>query len=187
MAALARSFDEDPLFRWMLPDPSARFAWTSWFHRVSVDNVLPAHTAFTLEEGPDRGAITIIPPGGTGPSVGALLKALTRPPKKLPTSRLLFSGLRIEHRVDSIRPRAPLVYVHVLGVCPTHKGKGYGGALLGEALKLGAKLGVPVYLETANPVNLGFYGRYGLKVREEFRIGDAPTLWTLQTDGPPTV
>jgi GNAT superfamily N-acetyltransferase len=182
---LAASFDDDPLFCWMLPEAHTRRAWIAWFHRVSVEASLATRTAWTLTEGPGLGAITVVPPGAKPPGLDVWIKALRAPPRRAPTWRLASVGLRVQARIDAAHPREPVVYVHVLGVHPAQKGRGLGGALLGEALALGSSLGVPVYLETSNPVNLGFYGRYGLRVRREIRVGDAPPLWTLQTDGAP--
>jgi GNAT superfamily N-acetyltransferase len=180
VATLAASFDDDPLFRWMLPEATSRRAWIAWFHGVSVDGALGTGTAWTLEEGASRGAITVVPPGAGGPGYGTFLRALGSAPG-LPPWRLASTGLRVQARLDALHPREPVVYVHVLGVHPGHKGRGLGGALLGEALALARARGVAVYLETANPVNLGFYGRYGFKVQEELRVGDAPPVWTLRT------
>lgn len=178
---LARSFDDDPLFRWMLPDDRDRAAWVRWFHRVSVDQALRLGTAWTLDEGPAAGVITVMPPGVHGPSLGGWIAALRTPPRRLPTRRLAWTGLRVQHRLDALHPRAPVVYVHVLGVHPGRKGEGLGGALLGRALADAQARGLPTFLETSNPVNLGFYRRYGLAVQAEFRVGDAPPVWTLQT------
>ena len=115
---LARSFDDDPLFRWMLPDDRDRAAWVRWFHGVSVDRALSLGTAWTLDEGPAAGAITVMPPGVHGPSLGGWIAALRSPPRRLPTRRLAWTGLRVQHRLDALHPRAPVVYVHVLGVHP---------------------------------------------------------------------
>jgi len=169
----------------MLPDAPARYAWIAWLHGVSVDHCLARGAVFTLGAGPDRGAITVLPPAAPLPTIATILRGLRSPPRHLPPARLIHTGLRIEARIDAARPKAAVVYVHVLGVHPAHKGKGLGGALLGEALSMAASAKVPLYLETSNPVNVGFYGRYGLTVRDEIRVGDAPPLWTLQTDGPP--
>lgn len=181
VAALAASFDDDPLFRWMLPEREERRAWIAWFHGVSVEGALKTLTAWTLEEGASLGAITVVPPGAANPGYGTFLRALGAAPRGLPPWRLVSTGLRVQARLDALHPREPVVYVHVLGVHPGHKGRGLGGALLREALLLAEARGVPAYLETANPVNLGFYGRYGFKVREELRVGDAPPVWTLRT------
>jgi ribosomal protein S18 acetylase RimI-like enzyme len=182
---LARAFDDDPWFRWVLPEAPARFAWISWFHGVSVDLALRARTAVTLADGPSQGAITVLPPGVFGPDMTGWLRALRHPPRHLPTWRLAHTGLRTQARLDALHPREPVVYVHVLGVHPAQKGRGLGGALLRAAFAMAAARQVPVFLETSNPVNLGFYKRFGLNVRAEITLDGAPPLWTLQTDGPP--
>lgn len=169
----------------MLPHAPARYAWIAWLHGISVDHCLARGVVFTPGAGPDHGAITVLPPATPLPTIATILRGLRSPPRHLPPPRLIHAGLRLEGRIDAARPKAAVVYVHVLGVHPVHKGKGLGGALLGAALSMAASAEVPLYLETSNPVNLGFYGRYGLKVRDEIRVGDAPPVWTLQTDGAP--
>lgn len=183
--ALARAFDDDPLFRWLLPHGPARYAWIAWLHGISVDHCLARGAVFTPEEGAGCGAITVLPPGAPPPTIATILRGLLSPPRHLPPPRLIHPGMQIEGRIDAARPRSPVVYVHVLGAHPAHKGRGLGGALLGAALAMAKEARVPLYLETSNPVNLGFYGRYGLRVREEIRVGGAPPVWTLQTDGAP--
>ena len=182
---LAASFDDDPLFRWMLLDDAKRRSWISWFHRVSFDHCQATGACFTVAEGPSHGAILALLPGSAGPTTLDWLRALASPPRSLPTWRLATTGLRVQAAIDAVHPREPVVYVHVLGVHPSQKGRGFGGVLLREARSLAARRGVPLYLETSNPVNLGFYERFGLRVLRERRIGAAPPVWTLQTDGPP--
>ena len=69
----------------------------------------------------------------------------------------------------------------VTGVDPSEKGRGLGGALLRAALDEAKALGVRLYLETSNPVNLGFYRRHGLEVRDEFEVHGSPPIWTMAT------
>lgn len=181
---LVSSFDDDPWFRWAMPDARDRRAWVGWFHGVSVARALREGTAFTLAGGPSLGAISVMPPGVAGPDLLGWVRALRTPPRRAPTWRLVTTGLRTQRELDARHPRGPVVYVHVLGVHPAQKGKGLGGALLREALAMAARRGVPLYLETSNPVNLGFYRRFGLRETGEVRLGDAPPLWTMTTDGP---
>ena len=182
---LAAAFDDDPWFRWVLPHAAARRAWVAWFHGVSLDRSLRDGTAMTLDAGPAQGVISVFPPGVSGPDVFGWIRALGDPPRRAPSWRLISTGLRTQARLDAVHPPEPVVYVHVLGVHPTQKGKGLGGALLRGAFALAAERRVPVFLETSNPENLGFYARFGLRVRGEIRVGDAPSVWTLQTDGAP--
>jgi ribosomal protein S18 acetylase RimI-like enzyme len=182
---LVASFDDDPWFCWAFPDARDRRAWVGWFHDVSVRRSLREGTAFTLDDGPTVGVLSAMPPGVAGPDALGWLAALRTQPRRLPTWRFVTTGLRTQVRLDALHPREPVVYVHVLGVHPSQKGKGHGGALLRAALALAARRRVPLFLETSNPVNLGFYQRFGLRVQSELRVDDAPPMWTMQTDGPP--
>jgi len=182
---LVASFDDDPLFRWMLPDPRDRRAWVRWFHDVSLRASLAHDTAWTVAEGAAAGVISVLPPGVKGPDVWAWISALGRPPRRLPTKRLAWTGLRVQQRLDALHPVEPVVYVHVLGAHPGRKGHGLGGALLRQALEFARSRGVPAALETSNPVNLGFYRRFGFEVEHTFHVDDAPPLWTMKTPGVP--
>jgi GNAT superfamily N-acetyltransferase len=183
---LATSFDDDPWFRWVLPEASSRRAWIAWFHDVSLRRALLEATALTLDGGPSLGAISIMPPGVAGPRVLDWIGALRTPPQRLPTRRLIALGLRTQARLDALHPREPVVYVHVLGVHPAQKGRGLGGVLLRAAMAMATARGVPLFLETSNPVNLGFYQRFGLRVVHQIDLEGAPPLWLMQTEGPPT-
>jgi GNAT superfamily N-acetyltransferase len=77
-------------------------------------------------------------------------------------------------------PPAAHYYLGVLGVAPVARGTGTGSALLRAFCALSAQdpASSGVYLETANPDNLGFYGRHGFVERGSGRLGGG-TLWCL--------
>ncbi len=174
---LARSFDDDPLFRFLLPDDRLRARWLVWFHRTALGEAAIAGQTRVASD-PSRGAIGFFRPGAYPPPLGASLRSLSVP-RVLPTLRLLRSGLAAEWQTRRAHPPFPHLYVRVLGVDPSEKGRGLGGALLGAALDEAKALSVPLYLETSNPVNLGFYRRYGLEVRDEFTVHGSPPIWTM--------
>ena len=60
----------------------------------------------------------------------------------------------------------PHWYVMVLGVSPEARGTGLGRALLETILAEADALGVPVYLETAQPRNVTFYQHMGFTLVE---------------------
>jgi ribosomal protein S18 acetylase RimI-like enzyme len=77
-------------------------------------------------------------------------------------------------------PDRPHYYLGVLGVAPAVRGSGAGSALLRAFCALSAQdpLSTGVYLETANPDNLAFYGSHGFVERGAGRLGSG-TLWCL--------
>ncbi len=50
------------------------------------------------------------------------------------------------------------------------------GTLLGHALALADRDGVPAYLESSNPRNIGYYERHGFEQLGRIQNGSSPTL-----------
>jgi len=78
------------------------------------------------------------------------------------------------------QPPAPHYYLGVIGTDPTVQGSGIGTQLLKSFCELSASdpLSSGVYLETAQPSNLGFYERVGFAETGRGSLGDA-TLWCM--------
>jgi ribosomal protein S18 acetylase RimI-like enzyme len=94
--------------------------------------------------------------------------------------RVMKQWLYVFHQLDKIRPRELHWYILVLGVHPDHQGKGLGGELLRQILRKADEESVAVYLESSNPKNLDFYGKYGFEVREEIvPVRGCPPIWGL--------
>jgi GNAT superfamily N-acetyltransferase len=182
---LALSFDDDPFFCFMMPEPRSRRRWLRWFHTTALRESSAVGGAFTLEAGPEKGAIVLYPAGTWPRSFVHTIGAAPFPPG-LPPSRLLTAGIPVESRIRKLHPPGPHVYVHVLGVHPESKGKGLGGTLLRHALSLAKEAGVVAHLETSNEVNLAFYRRFGFEVREELAHHGGPPVWTLTTPDVPS-
>lgn len=70
---------------------------------------------------------------------------------------------------------------YVLGVHPSQKGRGLGGALLCDVEGIAKSERVVAHLETSNPDNLGLYRRFGYEVQEEITAHGGPPLWTMTT------
>lgn len=81
---------------------------------------------------------------------------------------------------DQGKPAVPHYYLGVLGLDPDLQGRGIGMQLLKAFCERSAAdpLSAGVYLETANPSNVGFYERAGFEETGRGRLGDA-TLWCL--------
>ena len=180
---LALAFASDPLFVHFLPRAARRARWLRWFHMRALRESFAVDGAYTLEAGPEAGALGIYPPGAWPPSLLAELRAWPLPPG-LPTWSFVRSGLHLEKRIHALHPPAPHLYVYVLGVHPSEKGRGRGGALLRHAAELAKTAGVVAHLETANPDNLSLYRRFGYEVEVEVTSHGGPPVWTMSTTGP---
>lgn len=177
VAMLSESFLEDPLFVWFLPEERARRSWLAWFHNRVLNETVPHGGAFTLDS-PSDGAVLVYPPGKWPPSALASFAAWPVPPG-LPSWRFLVQGLHVDSRIHASHPKGSHLYIYVLGVHPKQKGKGLGGALLRHALAIADAAHVESYLETANPVNLPLYRKFGFEVTSEITTHGGPALWTM--------
>ena len=80
----------------------------------------------------------------------------------------------------NFKPPAPHYYLGVIGTAPTLQGAGIGTQLIRSFCEVSASdpLSSGVYLETAQPSNLGFYERVGFAETGRGSLGDA-TLWCM--------
>lgn len=74
------------------------------------------------------------------------------------------------------------VFVWMLTVSPSEQRFGVGRALLGKATARADELGVPTYLDTANPANLPYYGSHGFAPTGETGLPRGATLWFMLRD-----
>jgi len=179
---LARAFDADPMFRFLLPDGRNRAVWLRVLMGLSVAQALARGGAWTTAD--HGGAILTADPGGYPfawhHGAGVLLRWWRWPGLPVPTLRLVRDGLAVDRAMARLHLRQPHVYVHVLGVDPARQGTGAGGRLMRHAVARAEAIGVPLYLETTNPRNLSFYRHCGLDVCDEVTCAPgAPPLWTM--------
>jgi ribosomal protein S18 acetylase RimI-like enzyme len=173
---LTFAFDEDPLFRFLLPGEAERWRWSFWVQHRSLGEALGGEGVFTIE--PSLGVIGLFMPGKY-PVPFMHSVAVTRLPPSLPRIAFARAGLKVWSEMSRLHPKTPHLYVYVLGVHPSQKGRGLGKALMQHACALADKAGVPIYLETGNPVNLPFYRRFGLEVVQTITAHGGAPLWTM--------
>ena len=76
-------------------------------------------------------------------------------------------------------------YLMVVGVSPEARGQGLGRALLEPIMNRADASGLPCYLETAQPDNVGFYESLGFKkIVEEVEPKSGLRMWTFRCDPP---
>lgn len=180
---LAAAFEGDPLFQFLLPDASTRPAWLAWIQGQALREALACGGALTPAEGPQVGAIGLFPIGAWPPAIGQTIAAAGWLPG-LPSFRLVRWGLHLENACRKRHPSDRHVYIHVLGVDPAQKGRGFGGVLIRHACSMADEAGVIAHLETANSVNLPLYRRFGFDVVEEITSHGGPPVWTMTRPRP---
>jgi ribosomal protein S18 acetylase RimI-like enzyme len=177
-AILARAFQNDPAWVWLIPDPERRRRLLPWLFRVGFD--VTAADVWTTS-GVLRGAARWLPPGRPPMRVGPTLKALVTTPFRLGSAIAPF--LAYGRAVESLRAEAmpdPHWYLAGIGVEPSAQRRGVGAALLEPGLSAATRAGLPAVLLTNNEVNLPFYERHGFEVvRRDQTPKGGPDAWAM--------
>ena len=177
-AVLARAFQHDPAWSWVLPDPRRRAALLPWLFRLGFEvSVADVWTT----DGAVVGAARWLPPGRPGLRLVPALFAFVATPFRLreATGRFLAYG----RAVESMRARAacgPHWYLAGIGVEPGRQRQGIGSALLEPGLEGATRDGLPCVLLTNAERNLSFYRRHGFEViLEADAPAGAPHAWAM--------
>ena len=176
---LARAFQEDPAWQWVVPSPGRRAALLPWLFRMNFE-VTDAEAWVT--DGEVSGCSRWLPPGKPQIHVGAMLRALVATPLRAreATSRFFAYGRAVEALRAASVPEAHW-YLAGIGVDPGRRRSGIGGALMQPGLDHSAADRVPCALLTNNEANLAFYRSHGFEVVREGRTPeDGPPAWMMR-------
>jgi ribosomal protein S18 acetylase RimI-like enzyme len=178
---LARAFQDDPLFRVVLPHAARRRRVSEWLHDRMLRYCLAygvAHTTPALE-----GVACWLPPGRTELSTWAIARSglLAMPLRMGPAAFARFRAyLSCSSRVRRREAPDSYWYLWALGVDPPYQGKGVGRRLLRPILDQADASATPCYLETENATNLAFYERHGFRVVAEEKVpGLGLSTWSM--------
>lgn len=184
---LERAFDEDPLFRWLLPRPERRAVMVAGIMKSHVELARP-RGLFRGIASPDLRAVCLWYPPGAYPlpvfaelavRARALAWAVRRGDSEL---GVIPTALRISALLDEIHPAEPFFYLQVLGVDVRHHGRGLGSSLIRACNAEADRAGSLAYLETTKPSNVRLYERYGYRVVQTTTIDSSPPIWTMRRD-----
>lgn len=175
---LARSFWDDPVMTWMIPDDATRYHKHRRFYRAELRSVRKRGEVFTTDD--QAGASLWCRPDEWRtnkihmiPHVPDLVRAFGT---KIP------AALKLLEAIDGAHPRAPHWYLAILGTDPSRQGLGVGGALITTITDRCDAAGEAAYLESSKEVNIPYYERFGFRVTHEMQAGDSPTLWGMWRD-----
>ena len=183
VAALARAFYDDPLFRHFVPDPIAQSKALLAFMGAGVTDAKPFGEIWLARTGGKVACAAVwLPPGsyprGTRRDVMTNLRGL---PTFIRSGRRLAGAIRLLTAVDKAHHelREPHYYLAILGTDPLFQRSGAGHAALRPVLERCDTEGLPAYLETQKEENVAYYARHAFDVVEKLEVEGAPPLWTL--------
>jgi ribosomal protein S18 acetylase RimI-like enzyme len=182
-AVLARAFQDDPAWSWVIPDPARREKVLPRLFRLGFE--LIDAELWTTTEGM-HGCSRWLAPGRPGVNAGPAVRAIVATPWLLrgATSRFLAYG----RAVDNLRRLAapvPHWYLAGIGVEPDEQRRGIGGALMAPGIEAAERDGVPCALLTNSEQNLSFYEAQGFVTMLEGQTPrGGPRAWMMVRQAP---
>jgi GNAT superfamily N-acetyltransferase len=174
-AVLARAFEDDPPFVWMLPDGRTRRARNRRFFDTLVRTEALAHGGVEVACAGDVivGAAVWYPPGQwtAAMSLRTALGYLRAFGRRIGRASALSTAMARTH------PHQPHWYLYAIGVDPARQGSGAGAALLRSRLARCDQAGQPAYLESSKLANVPLYEHFGFAVTGPMELpAGAPDL-----------
>ncbi|PKB19196.1 ribosomal protein S18 acetylase RimI-like enzyme [Novosphingobium kunmingense] len=180
--SLARAFADDPAMRWIMPDAAERHRRLPPLFRTLVADELasgwalasPKCEAVTLWRGSEKVHES---PWRMIAGLPTFLRIL---------GRNVLRGMAVGNAIEAHHPKGlQYHYLHFAGVDPAFQGRGWGGAAIRAGQDRARAAGLPVYLETATPENVGLYQALGFRVTGEWTVPrGGPHFWSMLWEQP---
>jgi GNAT superfamily N-acetyltransferase len=184
-AVLGRAFRQTPLFRAVFPelDDDGRARKLERMFRSFLGVCCRRGQPEVVLDGDRVAAVALVYPPGRFPLSGldwlrnGLGAAAIGP-------RWTWRLARVDSYMLERHIHDPHHYLYVLGVDPSHQGRGLGGTLLRSLSARADAAALPVYLETDDPNNVPLYERFGYRVLTAEAPASLPTvtMWRMQRD-----
>jgi GNAT superfamily N-acetyltransferase len=175
--ALARAFQTDPVFSWLIPDAGRREAILQPNFELLLRRAWLRHEETYAGAGA-AGACVWNPPETWKLGLRQELSLLPRLGRIW--GRSSPRGLRALAKLERGHPSEPHYYLVFMGVDPPSQGRGIGSAMMFPVLSRCDARRIPTYLEASSPRSRALYERHGFDVTEEFDFGgDSPPLWRM--------
>lgn len=169
---LAESFADDPMIRWMVPDPRHDRLMFRTILRWTRSASAPLDIAY--RDGVPVGVATWEQPGHRVP---AWSQFAAMPGFVWSMRQHARKGVVAEESLAQYRDKGNW-YLGEVGAIV--QGAGVGTTLLRHGLE---RTSGPVYLESTKEVNIPLYERFGFQVTGTVVLPDGPTVWPMRRDG----
>ena len=177
-AVLARSFADDPVMQWLIPDEGSRDRRQQVFYRAELDH---AHAdGLVLTDDDLAGAALWLAPKRW--RIGTWDMVRHTPAIVRSFGRRIPAAMKLQQRMDEVHPREEHWYLAILGTDPVHQGNGVGRALITAVTDRCDTNGTGAYLESSKAANVPYYERFGFVVTGEIQVGDSPVLYPMWRD-----
>ena len=174
---LSRSFFDDPVTCWIMPDAERRRTLGPAMFAIYVDAYLPLETYIT--EPRDGVALWAWP--GQEPVPEDFVDAFVSRVESVygdDAARVFALNALLEAHA----PEAPHAQLQLLGTLPEGQGQGIGSAVLSEGLARCDREGVAAHLEATSERSKALYEHHGFVVTGTMALAGGPTLWAMWRD-----
>ncbi len=179
---MARAFEDDPAFRWVIPDDRKRLGALNVLFGSLLRRTLPIDFYETYTTPDVAGLALWARPGAWRLPTMLMLPTV---PKLLRAFGLgaTLRMARMMQRLEKAHPHEPHWYLAGLGTDPPHQRTGVGSALVRPVLDRCDRERLPAYLETQRADNVPYYERFGFRVTGELDIVEGgPHMWLMWRD-----
>ncbi len=180
---LAKSFINDPVTRYMVPDEKERRQFLPYFFRSMMTYGIRYGEVYAISS-EFEGVIIWLPGEAASMSMWKMLRSkaysmiYTKADKDVKNRMFHYYDFVQEHRKGNID--FAHWYLLFIGVKPEFQGKGYAGKLMNPMLNRLDSKEMPCFLETQNKKNITFYEHYGFEVVENTKIPETDlTYWAM--------
>ena len=171
----ARSFADDPVIRWLVPDDAEYAAIGDRFFGVLARRWIAGGTLWCTD---DVAAVA----GWNAPGRPEFEFDPGPDPVEHPEWRLQRLGSLRAH-LQAHTPTELHWHLNMIGTHPDWQRRGLAGALLATGFEIADAEGLPCYLETETPENVAYYRHHGFDVRSEWDVdsddGPGPHMWGM--------
>jgi ribosomal protein S18 acetylase RimI-like enzyme len=172
IAVVVLAFSADPAARWTWPDPQQYLRHSPSFVQAFGGQAFAHRSAYFVDG--YAGAALWLPPD-VHPDEDVLITLVQRTVSE-PMQKDVFA---VFEQMGRFHPGEPHWYLPLIGVDPSHQGKGYGSALLQHALPSCDRDHTLAYLESTNPKNIPLYERHGFELLGTIQVGTSPPLFPM--------
>ena len=176
---LADGFRQDPVMAWIFDEANRDRKLADFFGFLAREAHVPLGATYVVP-----GACACWTPPGTpdwpderGARFGELLTR-TCSVAEMERLGLLDEATRRRH------PEGDHWYLGVIATATEAQGRGLGSALMRTSLRRVDADGLPAYLESTHPRNVGFYERHGFRATGTIELPDGPALTTMWREEP---
>jgi len=173
LRTLTRAFGQDPVARWLFPDPQD---YAEWFPRLARAFAEAACAGGALRQARGGAAIAVWLAPGSEPdddALGSVIGAGVAVSRRASVRDLL-------EQIAYLHPAEPCWYLPLLGVSPELQGRGLGSALLTAAAATCDAQGLPAWLEATSPANVALYRRHGFEPAGLIQVPGGPAVTPMR-------